>query len=334
LTLHEWINDGLMAVFFLLIGLEVKREALDGELASPRQAVLPIAGALGGMLIPAALFLLASGGGEVAHGWAIPMATDIAFALGVLALVAPHSPPGLKVFLAALAIVDDVGAVLIIAIFFTGEIAWPPLAMAGGIMALLVALNIFCVRHLMPYLLLGLGLWLAVHASGLHATIAGVLMAFTIPARTRTRSTEPSPLLRLEHALHGISAFMVMPLFAFANAGVALGASSTPRVTLAVFVGLAIGKPLGVTLATAAAVRWRLAALPEGVSWLALHGAAWLSGIGFTMSLFIAMLTFDDAQRIDAAKIGILAASLTAGTVGAAVVRASLRVSSAADRRL
>jgi len=160
LTLHEWINDGLMAVFFLLIGLEVKREALDGELASPRQAVLPIAGALGGMLIPAALFLLASGGGEVAHGWAIPMATDIAFALGVLALVAPHSPPGLKVFLAALAIVDDVGAVLIIAIFFTGEIAWPPLAMAGGIMALLVALNIFCVRHLMPYLLLGLGLWL------------------------------------------------------------------------------------------------------------------------------------------------------------------------------
>jgi NhaA family Na+:H+ antiporter len=230
------------------------------------------------------------------------------------------------VFLAALAIVDDVGAVLIIAIFFTGEIAWPPLAMAGGIMALLVALNIFGVRHLMPYLLLGLGLWLVVHASGLHATIAGVLMAFTIPARTRTRSTEPSPLLRLEHALHGISAFMVMPLFAFANAGVALGASSTPRVTLAVFVGLAIGKPLGVTLATAAAVRWRLAALPEGVSWLALHGAAWLSGIGFTMSLFIAMLTFDDAQRIDAAKIGILAASLTAGTVGAAVVRASLRV--------
>jgi len=323
LTLHQWINDGLMAVFFLLIGLEMKREALGGELASPRQAALPIAGAIGGMLVPALLFAAVVGGGDAARGWAIPMATDIAFALGILALVAPQAPPGLKIFLAALAIVDDLGAVLVIAIFFTDTIVWQSLAMTGGIMALLVVLNRRRVQHLAPYLILGLGLWYFVHESGLHATIAGVLVALAIPMT--------APVLRLEHALHGVCAFVVMPLFALSNAGVTLGGgSSSARVTLAVLVGLVVGKPLGITVAAAMAVRWRLAALPAGVTWLALHGCAWLAGIGFTMSLFIAMLAFDGSPLLNAVKLGIMGASLIAGVVGAVLIRVSLRAPSAA----
>ena len=325
LTLHQWINDGLMAVFFLLVGLEIKREVLAGELASPRQAALPIAGAIGGMIVPAFIYFVTNGGGIEARGWAIPMATDIAFALGVLALVAPRAPSGLKIFLAALAIVDDMGAVLVIALFYTGDIAWGALGMAGIILLSLIALNLLGVRRLTPYLVLGLGLWFFVHESGVHATIAGVLLAFAIPTRTRINAAEFSvkarrlldhfdrtetgdllvltskgqqeaiigleraseavtaPLLRLEHALHGFSAFVVMPLFAFSNAGVGLSGSSGGSVTLAVILGLAVGKPLGITGAALAAVRLRLAALPEGVSWTALHGCAWLGGIGFTM---------------------------------------------------
>jgi Na+:H+ antiporter, NhaA family len=371
LTIHQWINDGLMAVFFLLVGLEIKREVLAGELASPRQAALPIAGALGGMLAPAAFFLLASGGGLAARGWAIPMATDIAFALGVLALVAPDAPSGLKVFLAALAIVDDMGAVLVIALFYTTDIAWGQLGAAGVIMALLATLNVCRVRHLAPYLLLGVALWFFVHASGIHATIAGVLLALAIPTRTRINAAEYSirarellrefdrtetgdlltltskgqqdaivglerasesataPLLRLEHALHRFSAFVIMPLFAFSNAGVALGGASSSRVTIAVILGLVIGKPLGITVASAAAIRWRLAALPAGVTWMALHGCAWLGGIGFTMSLFIAMLAFEGTELIDAAKIGILGSSIVTGVVGAIVIRLAVRQPSA-----
>jgi NhaA family Na+:H+ antiporter len=268
LTFHQWINDGLMAVFFLLVGLEIKREALAGELASPRQAALPIAAAIGGMVVPASIYLLTNGGGIESRGWAIPMATDIAFALGVLALVAPRAPSGLKIFLTALAIVDDMGAVLVIALFYTGAITWGALGMAGLILLLLIALNVLSVRRLTPYLVLGLGLWFFVHESGVHATIAGVLLAFAIPTRTRINATEFSakarglleyfdrtetgdllvltskgqqeaiiglerasegvtaPLLRLEHALHGFSAFVVMPLFAFSNAGVGLSGSS------------------------------------------------------------------------------------------------------------
>ena len=316
LTVHQWINDGLMAVFFLLVGLEIKREALAGELASLRHAALPIAGAIGGMVVPASIYFLTNGGGIESRGWAIPMATDIAFALGVLALVAPRAPSGLKIFLAALAIVDDMGAVLVIALFYTGAVAWGALGMAGLILLVLIALNVLSIRSLTPYLLLGLGLWFFVHESGVHATIAGVLLAFAMPTRTRINAEEFSakarglldyfdrtetgdllvltskgqqeaiigleraseqvtaPLLRLEHALHGFSAFVVMPLFAFSNAGVGLSGSSGGSVTLAVILGLAIGKPLGITCAALAAVRLRLASLPDGVSWTALHGCA------------------------------------------------------------
>ena len=367
LTVHQWINDGLMAVFFLLVGLEIKREALGGELASPRQAALPIAGAIGGMVVPASIYFLTNGGGMESRGWAIPMATDIAFALGVLALVAPRAPSGLKIFLAALAIVDDMGAVLVIALFYTGSIAWSALGMAGFFLLLLIALNVLRIRRLAPYLVLGLGLWFFVHESGVHATIAGVMLAFAIPTRTRINATEFSakarglldhfdrtetgdllvltskgqqeaiigleraseqvtaPLLRLEHALHGLSAFVVMPLFALSNAGVGLSGSSGGRVTLAVILGLAIGKPLGITCAALAAVRLRVAWLPDGVSWRALHGCAWLGGIGFTMSLFIATLAFDGTTLLDSAKVGILGGSILSGVVGAMVVRRGTR---------
>jgi NhaA family Na+:H+ antiporter len=367
LTIHQWINDGLMAVFFLLVGLEIKREALAGELASLRHAALPIAAAIGGMLVPASIYFLTSGGGMASRGWAIPMATDIAFALGVLALVAPGAPSGLKVFLAALAIVDDMGAVLVIALFYSGDIAWSAVRMAGLIVVLLCALNIFRVRSLAPYLLLGLGLWFFVHESGIHATIAGVLLAFAIPTRTRINAAEFSakarrlldhfdrtetgdllvltsrgqqdaivgleraselvtaPLLRLEHALHAFSAFVVMPLFAFSNAGVSLSGSIEGNVSLAVILGLVIGKPLGIAGAALAAVRLRLGALPEGVSWTALFGCACLGGIGFTMSLFIATLAFDGTDLLESAKVGILGGSILSGVVGANIVRRGTR---------
>ncbi len=363
LTVHQWINDGLMATFFLLVGLEIKREVLAGELASPRQAALPIAGAIGGMVVPASIYFLTTDGGIASRGWAIPMATDIAFALGVLAIVAPRAPSGLKIFLAALAIVDDMGAVLVIAIFYSGDIAWGALGMAGLTLLSLSVLNLLGVRRLTPYLVLGLVLWCFVHESGVHATIAGVLLALAIPTRTRIDAPEFSatarelldefdrtetgdflvltskgqqeaiigleraselvtaPLLRLEHALHGFSAFVVMPLFAFSNAGVSLNGAAMDRVTLAVVLGLAVGKPLGITGAALAAIRLRLAALPEGVNWTALHGCAWLGGIGFTMSLFIATLAFQGTNVLDSAKIGILGGSILAGIVGAIIVR-------------
>ena len=367
LSVHQWINDGLMAVFFLLVGLEIKRDALVGELASPRQAALPIAAAIGGMFVPASIYFLTSGGGAESRGWAIPMATDIAFALGVLALVAPRAPSGLKIFLAALAIVDDMGAVLVIALFYTGAIAWDALGMAGLILLLLITLNGLRIRSLTPYLVLGVGLWYFVHESGVHATIAGVLLAFAIPTRTRINAAEFSarargllddfdrtetgdllvltskgqqeaiiglerasegvtaPLLRLEHALHWLSAFVVMPLFAFSNAGVGLGGSGGGSVALAVILGLAIGKPLGITVAALAAVRLRLASLPDGVNWTALHGCAWLGGIGFTMSLFIATLAFGGTTLLDSAKVGILGGSIVSGVVGAIVLRRGTR---------
>jgi Na+:H+ antiporter, NhaA family len=367
LTLHQWINDGLMAVFFLLVGLEVKRETLAGELSSPRQAALPIAGAIGGMVVPIGLYLAASGGGVAQRGWAVAMATDIAFALGALAMVAPRAPAGLKIFLAALAIVDDIGAILVIALFYSGPIAWTALAMAALCAAVLIAFNRLHIRALAPYLLTGVALWFFVHESGVHATIAGIVLAMAIPIKTRINSAEYSaqarallddfdrtetgdllvltskgqqeaifaigranlhvlaPLLRLEHALHGLSAFVVMPLFAFSNAGVTLSGLPVDRVTLAVFLGLAIGKPIGITGAAFTAVRAHLAGLPQGVSWGALHGCGWLGGIGFTMSLFIATLAFEGTPLLAAAKVGILTASAFSGIVGAVVVRSALR---------
>jgi NhaA family Na+:H+ antiporter len=363
LSLHQWINDGLMAVFFLLVGLEIKRELLAGELASPRKAALPIAAALGGMIVPAVVYLAFNPKGAGAHGWGIPMATDIAFALGALALIAPRAPTSVKVFLAALAIVDDMGAVLVIAVFYSGAIAWGALGAAGLLVLGLIALNLARVTKLWPYLATGVVLWVFVHQSGVHATIAGVALAMIIPSRTcinalefsrearmlldrfdrketgdlavltskgqqealfaldRASSSVAAPILTLEHALHRFSAFVVMPLFAFANAGVKLGGSIPHgKIALGVFAGLVVGKPLGITAASWLGVKLRLASLPEQMSWRTLHGAGWLGGIGFTMSLFIAMLAFEDDALIDTAKVATLAGSLLAGVIAAFVL--------------
>jgi NhaA family Na+:H+ antiporter len=358
---RHWINDGLMAVFFLLVGLEIKRELLVGELASARHASLPIAAALGGMLVPALLYAAVNAGGPGAGGWGIPMATDIAFALGVLTLLGPSVPVGLKVFLTALAIVDDMGAVLVIAIFYTSTIHTAALTVAGLATAVLIALNRSGVRNLGPYLFMGLVLWAALLASGIHATIAGVILALCIPSRTKIDAAEfaasarkllddfersetgdllvmtskgqqeaiyrldvasssvVAPLLRLEHSLHGLVSFLIMPLFAFANAGVAIegaGAMLANPVTLGVAAGLLVGKPVGVMLFSWVAIRTGLAHLPGGVSWAQLHGASWLAGIGFTMSLFVGSLAFGEGELQNAAKLGILAASAVAGVTG------------------
>jgi Na+:H+ antiporter, NhaA family len=367
LTLRDWLNDGFMAVFFLLVGLEIKRQLVAGELSSPRQATLPIAGALGGMILPAGIYLLANPSGAAAHGWGIPMATDIAFALGTLALVAPGLPVGAKVFLTALAIVDDVGAIIVIAFFYTSAINWTALSFAVLAIGGLVALNLSRVGRLAPYIALGVVLWFLVHQSGIHSTIAGVLLALTIPTRTRINAAEfsakarslldefdrtetgdllvitsrgqqealfslgdasegvTSPLLRLEHALHSLSAFVIMPLFAFANAGISIGASALDwRVVLGIAVGLIVGKPVGIMAAARGAVATGAAALPTHVRWTTLHGCGWLAGMGYTMSLFIATLAFGGTPLLDSAKIGILAASIVSGLVGAVVLRTSV----------
>ena len=370
LTLHQWINDGLMAVFFLLVGLEIKRELIVGELASVKKAAVPIAGAIGGMIVPAAVYWMWNMSGQNARGWGIPMATDIAFALGALALIAPHAPAGARVFLAALAIVDDMGAVLVIAIFYSHALAWSELIVAVFIVSVLIGLNVMGVRRLWPYLLVGIALWYFVHESGVHATVAGVALAFTIPTHTRINAVEFSrktrdflarfdrtesgdslvltskgqqeavfaiehaskavtaPILRLEHALHNFSAFVVMPLFAFANAGVRIGGPlDHAEVTVGVFLGLVVGKPLGIAAAALGAVKSGIGQLPGGVGWTSLLGYACLAGIGFTMSLFIAMLAFDETGPLNAAKSGILAGSLLAGIVGAIVLRIASRFS-------
>ena len=364
LTLHQWINDGLMAVFFLLVGLEIKRQLVAGELSSPRQAALPIAGAVGGMILPAVIYLILNSGGPAARGWGIPMATDIAFALGALALVAPGIPIGAKVFLTALAIVDDMGAVIVIALFYTAAVDGTALGFAALALGGLAALNMMRVIWLTPYLVLGVVLWFFVHQSGIHSTIAGVALALTIPTRTRINAAEFSaearklldefdrtetgdlltltskgqqdalfslgyaskgaiaPLQRLEHALLAVSAFVIMPLFAFANAGITIGTSTLDwRVVLGIVLGLMAGKPLGIFGAARAAVAARAAALPGNVHWTTLHGCAWLGGMGFTMSLFIATLAFERTALLDSAKVGIVAGSILAGAIGAAIIR-------------
>lgn len=364
LTLHGWINDGLMAIFFLLVGLEIKRELLAGELSSARQAALPIACAIGGMVVPAAIFLLFNFGGIGSHGWGIPMATDIAFALGALNLIAPRAPIGAKVLLTALAIVDDMGAVLVIALFYSEAIVWSALAGAAVTLLVLIGFNLIGVRHLWPYLLGGVALWLFVHGSGVHATIAGIALAFTIPTHTRINAVEFSrearsllddfnrtetgdllvltskgqqealfslqraskgvtaPVLRLEQALHNFCAFVVMPLFAFANAGLKIDLSVQHlEIGLGVLTGLVFGKPLGIMMAALIAVKMGIARLPQAVNWRSLLGYAFLAGIGFTMSLFVAMLAFQDAALVDAAKRGIIAGSLLAGVAGAVMLR-------------
>lgn len=320
LSLHDWINDGLMAVFFLLVGLEIKRELLAGELSSPQQAALPIACAIGGMVVPALIYLIFNFRGPGAPGWGIPMATDIAFALGALNLIAPQAPIGAKVLLTALAIVDDMGSVLVISFFYSGAIVWSALGGAALTLLVLIGFNMMGIRHLWPYLLGGVVLWCFVHASGVHATIAGVALAFTIPARSSEGVT--APLLRLEHALHNFSAFVVMPLFAFANAGVKIELSlQHAEIGFGVLTGLLLGKPLGIMMAALISVKTGVARLPQAVNWGSLLGYGLLAGIGFTMSLFVGMLAFDDMALVNSAKRGIIAGSFLAGVAGALILR-------------
>ncbi|MDH4044420.1 MAG: Na+/H+ antiporter NhaA [Gemmatimonadota bacterium] len=361
-----WVNDGLMALFFFVVGLEIKREVLVGELASLRRATLPAAAAVGGMVVPAAIYLGLNLGGPGSHGWGIPMATDIAFALGVITLLGDRVPLGLKVFLAALAIVDDLGAVLVIAIFYTAELNLVALGVGLGIFAVMVVLSGAGVRRIGLYGLLGVVLWIAFLKSGIHATLAGVLAAVTIPASARIHTTTfrsrsrelldafeirdvetgthrlsaeqqevvlglagvvrevESPLHRLEHALHPWVSFVIMPVFALANAGIVLGGglveSATHPVTLGIVLGLVGGKLIGVVGFSWLVTTIGLAELPSGATWRQVTGVAALAGIGFTMSLFIASLAFGDSPLLDNAKVGILGASLLAGVLGVALL--------------
>lgn len=325
-----WINDGLMALFFLLIGLEVKREVLDGQVSKPSQIVLPGAAAIGGMVVPALLYWWLNRDNPPAlDGWAIPTATDIAFALGVLALLGNRVPVSLKLFLMTLAIIDDLGAIVIIAVFYSGELSTLSLGLAAACIAALVAMNRLGVVKLGPYMIIGLILWVCVLKSGVHATLAGVTLAFCIPLRTR--NAEPSPLLTLEHALHPWVAYGILPLFAFANAGLSLSGvtveSFTHHVPMGIAVGLLLGKTVGVFGLTWLAVKIGIAALPQGANWGQVLGVAILCGIGFTMSLFVGSLAFEpgvsDYAGMD--RMGILTGSILAALIGYAVTAAASR---------
>ena len=363
-SLHHWINDGLMSIFFFLVGLEIKRELLVGEISSVRKATLPAIAALGGMIVPALVYHWFNRGTVNQHGWGIPMATDIAFALGVLALLGDRIPLGAKVFLTALAIVDDIGAVAVIAVFYTSDLNLTALGVGFAFLAGGVLINRLGVRHPVLYLAVGMVMWLSFLRSGIHATIAAILMAFIIPATTRIDGADlirrielitqrlhtvglpqdthmntaeqqqallalaetveyaQAPLQRIEHDLHGFVTFLVLPIFALANAGVTLDGDLLEQLehplSLGVILGLLVGKQVGITLSTWLAVRLRLADLPSGVTWRQIHGVAILGGIGFTMSLFVAGLAFSDQHQVSAAKVGIMTGSLLSAVVGVA----------------
>jgi NhaA family Na+:H+ antiporter len=332
LSLLHWINDGLMAVFFLLVGLEIKRELVDGELCSWPRRLLPGLCAAAGMAVPAAIFIIVQQGNpQTLHGWAVPAATDIAFALGVLSLMGSRVPVSLKILLTALAIIDDLGAVLIIALFYSDGLTVWALAWAAGALAVLVAMNRLKVAMLAPYLLVGAVLWWLVLKSGVHATVAGVLLAMTIPLRRSKAAPddESSPLHRLEHGLQPWVAFAVVPIFGFANAGVSLvGVSFAALLApapLGVAAGLFLGKQAGVFGTAWLAVRFGWADCPAHASWLQVYGVAVLCGIGFTMSLFIGLLAFDQPALQDAAKLGILAGSIASALWGWAVLSLARR---------
>jgi NhaA family Na+:H+ antiporter len=374
-SIHHWINDGLMAIFFFLVGLEIKREFLVGELASLRKATLPIVAALGGMVVPALLYTLFNLGENGQAGWGIPMATDIAFALGVLALLGSNVPTGLLVFLTALAIADDLGAVLVIALFYAEAIDLFPLVTGSVILLVSYLFNRMGVRKLMMYIILGIILWVAFLKSGVHATVAGVLLAMTIPANAQTtedqfarhiqkliqkflsreRADHPlertedqqailreielscrrvqAPLQRIEHGLHPWTTYVIMPIFAFANAGVeiplqAIGNALSQPVVVGTIAGLFLGKQAGITLFAWLAVRSGWADLPNEVTWKQLYGISVLAGIGFTMSLFIASLAFSDPTLLAQAKIGVLMASLLSGAIGYILLRRFLKTES------
>lgn len=316
----HFINDGLMAVFFFVVGLEIKRELLSGELSSFKKASLPIFGAIGGMLVPALIFFAFNKDTPTAGGWGIPMATDIAFAVGVVSLLGKRVHPALKVFLMALAIVDDIGAVLVIALFYTSAINWLILLIAFGLIGLLIGGNIRGVRSLWFYSILGILVWLLFLQTGVHATIAGVLVALTVPASNGKNSGAESPLVRFENGSHGFVAFAIMPFFALANAGVSISggtfASLAEPLPLGILLGLFIGKPLGITLFAWLGSKVKLASLPSGAGWIDLFFISILGGIGFTMSLFITNLAFTDGGVIDKAKLGVLLGSLASGVIG------------------
>ncbi len=320
-----WINDGLMAVFFFLVGLEIKREILQGELSTFGKAALPAVAAVGGMAVPALIYVAVNAGDAAAlRGWAIPSATDIAFAVGVVALLGSRVPSSLKVFLLALAILDDLGAILIIAAFYTSDLSWSSLLLAAAGVVVLLALNARGVTRLAPYLLTGVFIWVCVLKSGVHATLAGVVVAIAIPLG-RAGAGEPSLLEQLEERLHPWVAFGILPLFAFANAGVSLADMSLDRlfdpVPLGITLGLFIGKPIGILVATGVAVASGLAPRPEGASWAQLAGIGMLGGIGFTMSLFIGMLAFSEPIYAAQLRLGVLAGSLLSALAGYLVLR-------------
>ncbi|MCM2284162.1 MAG: Na+/H+ antiporter NhaA [Desulfobacula sp.] len=363
-TILHWVNDFLMAIFFFVVSLEIKRELIVGELSSLRKATLPLAAAAGGMAAPALIYAFFNAGGPAADGWGVPMATDIAFALGVAALLGRRIPGSLKIFIVALAIGDDIGAILVIALFYTHQILWEWLAIAGVLIFVLFIFNIIGFNHLIFYGLIAMGVWFAIFESGVHATVAGVLVAFAIPAQARRlplefvnrsrkrldhieRTHDPnahdlnrkeqqttaaavqsaageiqSPLLRLEHNLHPLTSFVILPLFALANAGVQIGSGNIFEILgnpvgLGIILGLVVGKQAGITLLSFLAVKLGLANLPTGVSWKHIYGASWLTGIGFTMSIFISALAFTgDPAMLDSAKLAILTASIIAGAGG------------------
>ena len=348
-TLHHWINDALMSVFFLVAGLEIKRELVAGELRDAKRAALPAVAAIGGMVVPALIYTLINVGGDGANGWGVPLATDIAFAVAVLAIVGKGLPSGLKVFLLSLAIADDIGAVVVIALFYSSSISFTWLGIAGGFIAMVMLMKRVDIWFVPAYVLVGFGFWLAMFESGVHATLAGVILGLMAPAvarrpdptRVDVEATTPFAVLRevlvdaketvpvtdrLIHILHPWTAFVVLPLFALANGGVAISGSgladaAASPVTLGIVFGLVAGKTIGIVFATRIAVSAGLGSLPDGVTWTAVTGVALLAGIGFTVSLFITGLAFDDPVTQDNAKIGVLMASVLAAGLGSFVLR-------------
>jgi NhaA family Na+:H+ antiporter len=348
-SLADWVNDGLMAIFFFVVGVEIKREVVDGELRDPRRAALPAIAAVGGMAVPALIYAAFNAGGDGSSGWGVPMATDIAFAVGVMTLLGSRVPSPLKVFLLSLAIADDLGAIIVIAIFYSSGVSFGWLAIAAALLAAVVALRLLHVWYLPLYVVVGIAVWVAMLESGVHATIAGVALGLLAPARPlRPRATEVavepasgwheirtvvfdaketvSVAERLQHTVHPWSAFVILPIFAFANAGIELSAeglrqAATSPVTVGVVVGLVVGKPVGIMLASYLAVRAGIGTLPRGVSWRFVLGASTLAGIGFTVALFITGLAFESPVLGDEARIGVLVASVIAATGGMFVLR-------------
>ena len=320
LSVHHWINDLLMAIFFFFVTLEIKREFIQGELSNLKKALLPIIGAVGGMVVPALVYVFINlGNSETLNGWAIPSATDIAFSLGILSLLGSRVPISLKVFLTALAIIDDLGAILIIAFFYSGDLSISYLSLILISYILLLTLNKFGVKKFIPYLIIGAFMWFFTYKSGIHATIAGVLLASTIPHRIKEKDF--SLLIKLEHAISPYVAFMIMPIFAFANAGVSLEGLSLNSllepVPLGILLGLFVGKQVGVMVVSFIAVKFGVAQMPDKSSWLSLYGVSILTGVGFTMSLFVGNLAFaENIQYIDGVKIGVLAGSLLSTVFG------------------